>query len=501
MFVEPTDLTDDAIEGDVAIFGTGAAGISIAAALDDGRRRIVLVEAGGMETDPAQQALLRTRAIGHPVDTIGSRVRAYGGTTEQWTGRVAPLDPIDFAPRAWVPNSGWPIGVDALADPYRQAMTMAGFAPGWEKMPGALAAIEALPGRPAALEPFVWRFWATSRETFQHWGEAFDARFRGSATVRVVLGTALVGLEGAGTVTAARCRMADGRMLTVKAKQFVLACGGIENTRLMLNIAEETPALLAPVRPALGRYFMQHPRTEIATATLDAATSARMQRCFNYFRRPRGLHFETGIALSDAAQQSEGLLNASAVWRYERAGRAASAPESPAAAGRRLATSLVRRARRHEPLHGTALARLVLDLEQEPDPESRILLSAERDATGLRGAVIDWRIGDRERRTAARFAGLICRWHAELGLGRPILAPGADRDGGLRDALMRDSYHHLGGTRMSATPATGVVDRNLRVHGVDNLFICGGSVFPTGGHANPTLTIVALALRLAARLG
>lgn len=500
MFVEPGDLTDDAIEADIVIFGTGAAGISIAAALDDGRRRIVLVEAGGMETDPAQQALLWTEAIGHPVDTIGSRVRAYGGTTEQWTGRVAPLDPIDFEPRAWVPHSGWPIAYAALAEPYRQAMAMTGFAPGWEAQPEALSAIEALADRPAELLPFTWRFWATSRETFQHWGEAFDARFRRSSTVRVVLGAALVGLDGAGAVAAARCRMADGRTLRIRADRFVLACGGIENCRLMLNIADDTPALLANVRPALGRYFMQHPRTEIASATLDPALSARMQRLFNYFKRPRGLHFETGIALSDTAQRREELLNASAVWRYQRASGGGFDAASLATEGVRALTSLARRARRREPLHGAVEARLVLDLEQEPDPESRILLSRERDATGLRIATIDWRIGDRERRTAARFAELICGWHCRIGLGDPRRVAGAGDDGGLRSDLMRDSYHHLGGTRMSSDPVQGVVDRDLRVHGVDNLFICGGSVFPTGGHANPTLTIVALALRLASTL-
>lgn len=498
MFVEPGDLTQASIDADVAIFGAGAAGISIAAALDDGRRRIVLVEAGGMETDPAQQALLHTQAIGHPLDTVGSRVRAYGGTTEQWTGRVAPLDPIDFQPREWVPHSGWPIGFDALAEPYRRAMAMAGFASGWEAEPEARAAIDALAGRPPEIEPFVWRFWATSRETFQHWGEAFDARFRRSPTVRVVLGTALVGFDGAGTVSAARCRTADGRTLTIRAGTFVLACGGIENVRLLLNVAEDTPALLDPVRPVLGRYFMQHPRTEIATAALDAATSARMQRLFNYFKRPRGLHFETGIALGAATQRRERLLNASAVWRY--AGQGGARPASLLAEAARIATSTARRVRRHEPLHGAVEARLVVDLEQEPDPDSRIRLSEARDATGLRIAAIDWRIGALERRTAVRFAQLICDWHRRIGLGDPQIAAGADRDGGLRADLMRDSYHHLGGTRMSADPASGVVDGDLRVHGVDNLYVCGGSVFPTGGHANPTLTIVALALRLASIL-
>lgn len=498
MFYEPGDLTDAKLEADVAIFGAGAAGISIAQALDDGRRRILLVEAGGMETDPAGQALFRTRSVGWPVETVASRVRAYGGTTEQWTGRTAPLDALDFEQRDWVSDSGWPIDYADLVEPYRAAMARCGFAPGWEADPAAKAAVLALPDRPADLDPFVWRYWAVSRETFQHWGEAVDAAFRRSDTVRVVLGATLVGLDGVGRVSDARLRLVDGRFLTVKAPIYVLACGGIENARLLLNILDATPSLLAQVEPALGRYFMQHPRARIAVAELTAETSALMQSTFNYFKRPRGLHHETGIALSAAAQKREHLLNASAIWRYEalpRLGGAGLAAES-----RRAIESLLRRVRHREPLLGAVRASLIVDLEQQPDRESRIFLGADRDATGLRTAIIDWRIGDMERRTAARFSDAICRWHIRIGLGAPALVDGSPEDGGFRKELMLDSFHHLGATRMSVHPASGVVDRDLRVHGVDNLYVCGGSVFPTGGHANPTLTIVALALRLATKL-
>jgi choline dehydrogenase-like flavoprotein len=145
-------------------------------------------------------------------------------------------------------------------------------------------------------------------------------------------------------------------------------------------------------------------------------------------------------------------------------------------------------------------ATLLLDLEQAPDRESRISLSDARDALGLKRVQANWRIGELERRTAARFTGLVAAEFARLGIGRCRLEPW------LRDAnvpmtnALQETYHYLGTTRMADNPQEGVVDRDCAVHGMKNLYVAGSSVFPTAGQANPTLTLVALALRLADRL-
>lgn len=162
--------------------------------------------------------------------------------------------------------------------------------------------------------------------------------------------------------------------------------------------------------------------------------------------------------------------------------------------------SLARNVERHlaglrveEKLRSVAI---VLDLEQAPNPDSRISLSVERDPLGLPKAKVDWRVTSFEQRTAKAFTVFIASEFARLGIGRCRLEPWVEDGAAIGEDAVTETFHHIGATRMSQNPRDGVVDMNCRVHGMANLFVAGSSVFPTGGHANPTLTIVALALRL-----
>jgi choline dehydrogenase-like flavoprotein len=137
-------------------------------------------------------------------------------------------------------------------------------------------------------------------------------------------------------------------------------------------------------------------------------------------------------------------------------------------------------------------------LEQLPNPDSRVTLSRTVDALGRPQARLDWRLSDADRRGwSAILAALDGNLRRE-GLGRLNHLPRAG-DATVFDRL-RPACHHMGTTRMSDRPETGVVDRNGRVHGVGNLFVAGGSVFPTSGHANPMLTAITLSIRLAHHL-
>ena len=151
------------------------------------------------------------------------------------------------------------------------------------------------------------------------------------------------------------------------------------------------------------------------------------------------------------------------------------------------------------PMLETDRLSLVVHLEQAPDPENRVTLGDERDALGLPRARLRWGLGALERRTAERVSGLVAEELGRLGLGRLryddwLLSPDAPWP------TVSIKCHHMGTTRMSDDPRHGVVDRECRVHGIENLWIAGSSVFPTSGFANPTLTILALTLRLAAHL-
>ncbi|MEQ8935908.1 MAG: GMC family oxidoreductase [Amphiplicatus sp.] len=133
-------------------------------------------------------------------------------------------------------------------------------------------------------------------------------------------------------------------------------------------------------------------------------------------------------------------------------------------------------------------------MEQSPNKESRILLDhASRDRFDRPRLKLDWRINDQDLKTIRLVAEETGKAFAEQNIARLRIAPEIV-EGGHPDLGMHS--HHMGTTRMSALPRDGVVDGDCRVHGVENLFIGGSSVFPTGGGCNPTFTIVCLALRL-----
>ena len=257
------------------------------------------------------------------------------------------------------------------------------------------------------------------------------------------------------------------------------------------------PAPFGAVSPNIARWFMQNPRAQTATIHANPRQAYSLQRHFNHFWRS-GLHYESGFALGADTQRRHGLLNSSAVLRYMSKQRTRIARALLPL--HRAPQQVLRYAAGWEPRIYDPSIVLHLDVEQVPDRDSRVFLLPQRDAIGLRKAAIDWRINPLDRRTSYVFTTAICDWIQSMKLGRAETAPDLQETGGLSEELMLESYHHLGSTRMSDSPQTGVVDANLKVHGLQNLYVCGGSVMSTGGHANPTLTILALALRLAEHL-
>lgn len=491
MFLKPSDLGTSEIEADAVVIGAGAAGISITQSLHARGVDVLLVEGGGLKVEKAAQDLFQLQSIGTQIKGHLGRYRVFGGTTVAWTGRCAPLDAIDFERRAWMPDSGWPIQADDLKTYYASAARLIGFSSSWQNSPEWYREIEKIGGRPDTVEAYLWRLFSIRRKTFQNFGEMAFPSFNAQSGPRVLIEADLVGLEshpGEKRIAAGRLIGRNGEIVRAKARTWILCCGGIENARLLLNFADQAPPVFSTTAPALGRYFMQHPRAVAAEIVADGAQTHRLQQTFNLFRRP-GLHYEAGFAFPAAAQRKLQLLNASAVLRYSATGYW----DRPDRMVRRVASAVLG----YTPILPRPKVTLHVDIEQVPDRASRICLQGERDAIGLRKASIDWRISEPERRTVATFTRGICTWleEARLGKGKPV--EDLDVTGALTGRHMLESYHHIGATRMSETPQTGVVDGNLRMHGIANLYVCGASVMPTGGHANPTLTIVALALRLA----
>lgn len=534
MLVRLDELPEGAeLACDVAVVGAGAAGIALARELAGSGLKVVLAESGLLEIDGPTQALAEGAVAGLPYEPLETaRARVLGGTTALWTGWCKPLDPVDLEARPALKLPGWPL-TRADLDPYYA-----------RALPHLEVGSNRFDGRPWQElgetfdtfdpEKVVLSFWERSPPT--RMGERYRAELAAAARVRVLLGANLVDIrledDGARIRHLALASLGGGRA-RLKARSYVLACGGIENARLLLASDGVVPGGVGNRHGLVGRHFMEHAQFEVGEV-FPADVFAFLDR---YYRRRQGgrLH-RIGWQLAAPAQGVLGAANHIAEISIE---PARGGPADGAAgllgefAGGRMPDDLDGRVL--EVLAGLGgvargawrkyvldrevnkpprALRLLVTIDPVPDPESRVLLGEERDALGVRRATLDWRLSPADGRGTGLLARTLAAELGRLGLARVRLHPALEDESGawiLRPNLighganpdmppMHISWHHMGTTRMAADPLLGVVDADCRVHGIDDLHLAGSSVFPSTGNANPTLTIVALAVRLADHL-
>jgi choline dehydrogenase-like flavoprotein len=515
------------VESDICIIGAGAAGITLARKLRQLGLDVCLLESGGLDYEAATQELYRGANVGMPYYELDkSRLRFFGGTVALWGGRCALLDPIDFKRRPWVAHSGGPISRADLDPYYREAHQVFDL----DRFNYEEAVWKELglddPGLDAGkLDVKLWRF------------DELAERFIGERAkdlvddpgLRILLHANVVALKAsadAGSIDHLEVRPIDGQTRVVRAKRFVLAAGAIENSRLLLVSNDVEPNGIGNARDQVGRCFMEHPAGRIAKIETDRAFDiwALFQKRF----MPGGVPLAPALRLGDKAQRKRKALNSIVTFKLQRD------PSRGVAVGNKIYQSALhslspnRRGRMLDHLYRGVRAWIhrevrssverwranrgitglyaIIRGEQAPNPDSRVLLSTEVDALGNRRADLDWQMTAIDKHTALVMAETIDEEFRRLGWG------GATPSGWLSEPGPQwpvdptvgnhplANYHQLGGTRMGDDPARSVVDRDCRVHGYANLFVAGGSVFTTSGWANPTLTIVALALRLGERL-
>jgi len=526
MFVDARTLSaGTAIQTEICIIGAGAAGITLALSLRMAGFRVAVLESGDFNFDPATQELNVGELAGVPnYATDVSRLRFFGGTTNHWAGWCRPLDAIDFEPRTAIPLSGWPFGRDRLVPYYQQAQKLCELGPFdydnpdmWFREAGQSApAFD-----PARLKPSIIQVSPPTR-----FGEVYRELLEKSDTVTVYLNATVVDIQAnaAGTaVDLVNVRSLQGPAFTVRARYVVLATGGLENARILLLSDKVQAAGLGNGNDTVGRYFMDHPWITYAAVARFAKPDRALSLFFDETNL-RGTNVFAALAAGDEVPQgAEGVGGYRIVM--QKLHRIPEGVDSLKALGNSLsrfelpshlwdhignilrdrdivADSLYRTVTGQKtspfaseaPRSGAVLgAVLDINIEQVPNPMSRVRLSDKRDAMGLRRLVLDWQLSETERRTFRQAQAMVALEFGRLGLGRvnPKVLPNR----GWPDD-MQASRHHMGTTRMSDNPKTGVVDANCRVHGIGNLYVTGSSVFPTAGYANPTLTIVALALRL-----
>jgi choline dehydrogenase-like flavoprotein len=539
------------LEADLCIIGGGPAAISLALGYLKSGRRIVVLPGGGPNQTAAAIDLYRGKINppGSHEPLEENRLRMWGGSTTVWGGRCVSFDPVDFEARPWVPGSGWPIGLDDLRAYIARAN---------ELSEAGQADFDARSVFPEKQSEILRGF---DSEDFASWPlerwsvptdycKRYRTELAGASNVRVLLHAHAIHLQMDATgskLQHVKAACSPGRDFQVNAKIAVLACGALENARLLLASRDVLPAGIGNRHDLVGRYYQSHRFGVCGYAKLKdpskdfiyefekdaegvycrrrfwltpkAQREHRVGNVVGFFFRTVAGSSEHRNAMVSAillvktllggarkgpkrlyqivADQHRELL--SHLWIVLKDGpsifgQVATVVYTRFVQKRRLPMVLPPRKANHFPLF--------FQTEHTPLYDSRVLLDhSSHDDFGMPRLEARIRFSEIDYRTIRTFVTMFKRRIEESGLGTFHLSE-AEQDF-LSHPERQDfnsNSHNIGTTRMSREPASGVVDLNCKVHGVDNLYVAGASVFPTSSHANPTLMIIALALRLADHL-
>jgi choline dehydrogenase-like flavoprotein len=533
------------LQADVCIVGGGAAGISLALSLSGKGLRIVLLESGQLELHEPTQALYEGEVaddrLHSPADKY--RQRRMGGSTTIWGGRCMPFDPIDFETRAQVPHSGWPISYEDLLPFYPEANRLA------EAGRFAYLADEALGAdAPPMIRGFDSDLVRTDGlERFScptDFGRRYARRLQVAPDVQVLLGANCTGIRLAREAMAVReldVATLGGRRFHVAARATVLAAGGLETARLLLASRDVVPAGLGNEHDVVGRYYMCHIAGNVGTLVL-AGGPARVRH--GYEITPEGVYCRRRLAISATGQRRHGLANAVARLHFPRitdprhrngvlsglflarhfisyeyakrlddgtprtlsmhARHLLNVLTDPIDTAAFLGHWLMRRTLAERKFPSVILRnrsnRFSLEMhgEQAPRADSRVRLAEAVDALGMPRLHVDWRYSASDVDSLRRTLDLMAQGFEQSGTGH-LSYNAATLE---KDLLRFGAYggHHIGTARMGTDPRSSVVDANCRVHSVGNLYVAGSAAFPTSSQANPTLTLIALSLRLGSHL-
>ncbi len=531
LFTDARYITAGSIlQADICIVGAGIAGISIAREFFDRSESVVLLEGGGLEFTKSlrdlptvlrrhiwgEQALTRGCNAGQPYYPLRfTRVRAFGGSSRVWHQQrgvhARPLDDVDFEARDGLPDHGWPIDKVKLDPYYERAQLVCALGPfvydakQWEcRGYGA-----PLPLDPKLITSVVFQFGRRSKF------DRYEEEFARAGNVNLVLHATAVHLaDRDNSVVRIDCATLSGNRFSVRARTFVLAAGAIENARLLLVSKDSQQNGIGNSRDQVGRSFMEHP--DAAVGYLIPSPKVDRSAFRLYQHQPAGEHVtvEAMFRLSDRVLRKERLLNSVLRLRDTyRSGMTAAVQSfqivrrsvhhgvaTPGLAKHALRSVLgAPQILRHYATWRAGRAPDVFGIdvmaEQAPTRISRVILDRRRDRLGVPMTILDWRLTDMDWDSIRRTVKIFGEAVRAANLGTVISTIETEKQ-----PAVFGNWHQLGTTRMHHDPAHGVVDENCRVHGMTNLYIAGGSVFTTGGYANPSLSIVALSLRLADHL-
>jgi choline dehydrogenase-like flavoprotein len=485
---------------DVCIVGTGPAGLTLAARLADRGRDVVILDSGTLTSDPEIQALNDADVTGDEyAGLVTTRCRQLGGTSALWNtpvghevgAKYSPLDPVDFEGCISRGIAPWPLSHAELVPYYERAQRHCGLGP----FDYTAAASHIAPPPGAADAGLVARTYQLG--TRDALISAKLRRLRAASNVRLWRHTTALRISAAarGRVTGLDVAAPSGARWQLRARHVVLAGGAVENARLLL-VSGAGSSDMGNESGWVGRGFMEHPRDGALHLSPESIRAYEKMAFFDVHSARDGTRVLGRLSLDEKVLRRDVLPNASATLlavpaRRSRALRRALAPLG-SYLSRRLPAGGHGWSQQGTPALWFSGWTVWLNLEQRPHADNRVTLSRRRDAYGVPRAALHWRWRGEEQQQLGTLRGHFAAALERAHLGRVTT---------LRD-LRPDpnAHHHAGTTRMHADPRHGVVDAECRVHAFDNLWMAGASVFPTAGFANPVLTVVALADRLADRL-
>ena len=493
------------IEGDICIIGAGPSGISIALELANTPYKVILLEGGGFDYDDKIQDLYAGKTTGQKYFPLKSaRLHYFGGTSNHWAGFCSNFDPIDFEKRDWVPHSGWPIKKEDLDPYYARAHNYLELGPYeysaayYEKQDPSMKPL-------LTDDSVVWnKVWHFSPPT--RFGTKYRANIVNSKNIHLYTYANVVDItanENVSAINQVTIKNLQGKTHTVKAKHFVLCCCTIQNARILLASNKQAPKGLGNDNDNVGRYFMEHLEIKSAELYLPKVDPMKFYGFSFGVSKTR-----CELAISKKAQEENKILNGTAsltpldVARVIKPTIETWNNEDPRKSADNFMGSLTNAFNTvPQSEAGTNAYELFTRIEQAPNPDSRVTLDSEKDALGMPRATLHWELTPLEKRSIRKIYELIGQQVGKAGAGRVRLMEYLqDPNDNSWPTFTGGGWHHMGTTRMSDNPKNGVVDPNCTVHGISNLHIGGASCYVTAAAPNPTLTLVALSLRLSDHL-
>jgi choline dehydrogenase-like flavoprotein len=520
VFIDSRTLPEKhVVETDICIIGGGAAGITMSKEYAGSSFSVCVLESGGFDPDADTQALYSGKNIGVPYFPLtASRLRYFGGTTNHWAGVCRPFSKEDFEHQEWVPHSGWPIGLQDLLPYYKRAsailkLNTRGWGTGYWDQYEEFSKLKFPDGEVKT------RIALKAQEPTMRLGKSYRDEIKQLKNVSVYLHANVTDIESdvsGKEVSRLKVACLSGNKFFVKARFYVLAVGGIENPRLLLLSNNSQPAGLGNQNDLVGRYFMEHPRflagkytpsEQSITAELYNWHYVKHSLVKGYLVFPKGtLQAQKMVDIQvrlDPARISSYVeaSNSTGVESYHEVLDSISHFDAPDELSKHISNiisdidDIALTAYRKIKYGGYPIeVSLYPRIDQTPNPDSRVTLSDDIDSLGQRKSQLDWQLSELDMHSVKKAMEMLGTELGKAGLGR-LQTNTADMETWPAD--VQGGWHHMGTTRMSDDAKDGVVDKNCQVFGMSNLFIAGSSVFPTAGSGTPTLTLMALAIRLA----